>query len=267
MNPRIHSLHVYPVKSCQGIQLQQAELVKTGIKFDRHWMVVDKQGNFLSQREHPKMAAIGTNLQTDELVLNHAHGPALRIPLKQQLKQKQLIPVTIWNDQQQAALVSKEASLWFSEILDQDCDLVYLPDDEKRPVDPQYASKDDQVGFADGFPLLVVSLAIIDQLNEYLQEDLNINRFRPNIVLSDCPAHAEDAWTAIIVNHINIHLAKPCSRCVIPSIDQQTSVKHPNLLKTLARYRRREGKIYVGQNGIHASSGVIRVGDSVEVIV
>ena len=264
MSTRIHSLHVFPIKSCQGIDLTEAELVSTGFQFDRHWMVVDKQGNFLTQRQLPKMAQIGTQLEKDALIISHNETESIRIPLHQ--IKKQLMPVSIWQDQQNAARVSIEASRWFSEVLNQDCDLVYLPDSEVRQVNPDYASNNDRVGFADGFPLLVVSLAIIDKLNEQLQENLDINRFRPNIVLGDCPAHAEDEWTGIEVNNIEIRLPKPCSRCVIPSIDQRTSARHPDILKILARYRRRDGKVYVGQNGIHTSTGVIRVGDRVKVI-
>jgi len=244
------------------LNLQQAELVSTGFKYDRHWMVVDKQGQFLTQRQLPGMARISTELQADSLLLNHENATQLEIPLHSHNNRR--IPVTIWNDQNNAILVSAHASIWFSEILNVDCDLVYLPESEQRWVDKYFARNDEKVGFADGFPLLVLSRASIDELNQQLDEEVNINRFRANIVLDDCPAHAEDDWATITVNNISIRLAKPCSRCIIPSIHQQTAEKHPTLLRTLASYRRREGKVFVGQNGIHSSTGFIHVGDPVD---
>ncbi len=259
MPPVIHSLHIYPIKSCQGIDLDSVELTDTGFKYDRHWMLVDKQGDFLSQRKFPAMAKIKTALTENSLVVSSdGVEPTLEIPLKSNSTEK--IPVNIWNDQCSATIVSSEASLWFSEFLGVSCDLVFLKDTEHRLVDPDYAKDKQRVGFADGFPLLILSRASTDLLSDKLGETIDINRFRANIIIDGCDAHEEDLWSKISVNSIDILLAKPCSRCVIPSINQQSAEKHSTLLKTLASYRRIEGKVFVGQNGLHQSNGVISVG-------
>jgi uncharacterized protein len=264
MNLTVHSLHVYPVKSCRGIDLQTAELVETGIKYDRHWMLVDEQGNFLSQRKLPQMAGISCSLTEQSLIVTAQHQEPLEVPLEQ--TSSNFIAVNIWNDECKAAIVSTQASAWFSKVLGQSCELVYLPESEKRQVDPRYAEPGQIVGFADGFPLLIVSLASIDMLNEKLEQKVSIDRFRPNIIIDGCPAHAEDDWHRIAIGDIEIQLAKPCSRCVIPSIDQHSSEKHPTILKALASYRRSENKIFFGQNGLHSQNGVIRQGQSIELI-
>ena len=261
MNCTIHSLYIYPIKSCHGIRVEHAELVDTGFQYDRHWMLVDNDGQFLSQRQQAKMATILTRLDRKNLIVSHPGMDDLEIPLQQATQTS--IPVQIWNDSCQASKVSDKADAWFSDVLQTSCRLVFLPPSEPRQVDQKYASPDQIVGFADGFPLLVMTLASITALSEQLGEAISIERFRPNIVLDGCAAHAEDDWASIRINEITIDLPKPCSRCVIPSIDPNSAKKHPTLLKTLAAYRRRDGKVYVGQNGLHRSHGRLSVGNKV----
>lgn len=261
MSVRIHSLHVYPIKSCQGIDYTSAELTDTGFKYDRHWMLIDKEGNFLSQRQYPAMARIATRFTDSTLQVSAADYSSLDIPLVTANNANR--QVTIWEDRCNANVVSAEASEWFSQLLDTDCDLVTMQQSEKRLVNPKYTSRPQTVGFADGFPLLILSLSSIELLNNKLKDPVNINRFRANIIVEGCAPHAEDHWSSISVNNIDIILAKACSRCIIPSIHQHSAVKHPTLLKTLAKYRRSDGKIMMGQNGLHQSNGKINVGDKV----
>jgi len=254
----VQQLFIYPVKSCRGIELDAAELVATGLRYDRHWMLVDRDGNFISQRLYPQMTRIHTRLDASELVCTSPQGE-LRVPLAEQ-ESPDLRDVHIWNDRCRAAIVSSTASRWFSAWLGIPCDLVYLPDQERRLVDPTYAHNRDIVSFADGFPLLVTSQASIDLLNDKLNDNLSIERFRPNIVVAGCAPHEEDHWTAIDIANITIDLVKPCSRCVIPSLDPELGERHPSLNKTLASYRRRDGQIMFGMNGVHRQPGVIRTG-------
>ncbi|MBC8210222.1 MAG: MOSC N-terminal beta barrel domain-containing protein [Gammaproteobacteria bacterium] len=263
MTANIHSLHIYPIKSCQGIDCEQVELTRTGFQYDRHWMLVDQQGQFLTQRQHPQMARIKPRITDNSLLISADDCVPLEIPLESPARQR--LPVKIWNDQCSAALVSTAASEWFSAVLNHPCELVYLPDSEPRRVDPAYAHAQQTVGFADGFPLLIITQASAELLAQKLDEDIDINRFRANIVIDGCTAHAEDSWSAITLNNIQIDLVKPCSRCVIPSINQHTAESHPSLLKALAGYRRRDGKIYVGQNGLHQSTGTLHKGAVVTV--
>ncbi|MDJ0833315.1 MAG: MOSC N-terminal beta barrel domain-containing protein, partial [Gammaproteobacteria bacterium] len=230
MSVHIHSLHIYPIKSCQGINLDQAELTATGFRYDRHWMLVDSQGQFLTQRQYPQLARISTWLNDEALIVGSDNQQQLELPLVAADGPRR--QVQIWNDQCNAAVVSPAASRWFSDYLGLECELVFLPESEQRRVDPDYARSRQIVGFADGFPLLVLSRASIDLLNSKLEQAVDINRFRANIVIEGCPAHAEDDWTNISVGGIDIELAKPCSRCAIPSFDQSSAERHPTILKT-----------------------------------
>lgn len=263
MQAHIHSLYVYPIKSCQGIRVETAELVDTGFKYDRHWMLIDKQGRFLSQRQCADMARIKTHLGPETLSVSSDECNFLSIPIDSDNGKR--TTVQIWSDTCEAAGVSAQVSEWFSDFLHTECDLVFLPHEIKRSIDKDYAQPGQSVGFADGFPLLILSLASIDMLNNQLQEKVDVDRFRANIVIDGCEAHAEDQWTQISVNDIDINLVKACSRCVIPSIHQQTAQKHPDLLKTLASYRRQDGKVYVGQNAIHQTNGNISVGQTITI--
>lgn len=261
MTIQVHSLHCYPIKSCQGIDMDSVELIATGIRYDRHWMLVDDHGQFLSQRQYPKMATVATGLTNDSLIINAPEFDTLELQVDQNDGDR--IAVQIWKDRCSAAKVSALADQWFSDLLGVDCHLVFLPDTEQRLVDPRIAQKNETVGFADGFPLLVLSLASMELLNQKLQDSLDINRFRANIIISGCPANAEDNWASMTINGIALDLVKACSRCSIPGIDQKTAETHPQILETLASYRRVDRKVLMGQNAIHRRTGRITVGDSV----
>ncbi len=262
MTLRIHSLYIYPIKSCQGIGLERAELVDTGLRWDRHWMLVDDEGQFLSQRRVPAMARIATEL-TDDALIARSDGRQIEIPLHSPDVDR--MPVQIWNDLLPGSIVSEAIDRWFSEVLETCCHLVYLPESVPRQVDRDYAAEGRTVGFADSFPLLVVSLENLLPLNARLEQPVGIDRFRPNIVIEGGQPHEEDDWAAIRIGDLVIDLPKPCSRCVIPSIDQRTAEQDSSILKALAAYRRGEdGKIYFGQNGLHRSNGWIEVGQAVE---
>lgn len=262
-HPSIHSLHVYPIKSCQGIDLTEAELVATGIHHDRHWMLINAEGQFLSQRSHPQLALVKPRICDESLRINIPGYSDHALPLAQ-TESPANIEVSIWKDQCIAAETDPTISEIFSDFLGESCRLVYLPDNKPRQVDRRYAAEGKRVGFADGFPLLVLSLASIDTLNSRLNTDYDINRFRANIVIAGCSAHEEDNWQAIEADGLRIDLLKPCSRCVIPSIDQKTAEKSPQLLKELAQYRHIDGKILVGQNGIHRVNGWLSVGQAIQ---
>lgn len=263
MTTTIHSLHFYPIKSCQGIECNSLQLVETGFKYDRHWMLVDANGQFLSQRNYPAMACIQPQIDGD---LMHVQAPgqlALSVPLQSQDKER--INVEVWGDHCSAARVSDAADRWFSELLQVDCHLVFQPPSEQRLVNPEYASDQQTVSFADGFPLLVISRTSIDKLNQRLDEHLDINRFRANIVIDGCAPHAEDDWSRINVDGIDILLVKACSRCSIPTVDQRSGEIKRDVLTALASYRRRNNKIYVGMNGYHLRNGMLKVGQTVTV--
>jgi hypothetical protein len=141
-----------------------------------------------------------------------------------------------------------------------------MPDDSVRPVDPSYGEAGDRVSFVDGYPFLIVSRAALDALNARLASQLPMNRFRPNVVIGGVGAHTEDTWRSIRIGEIPFDVVKPCARCVVTTVDQDTGAMGVEPLRELASYRKRGTNVLFGQNAIHRARGWIREGDSIEVV-
>ncbi len=263
MTYRVKSLHIYPIKSLQGIDISSAQLVDYGLQYDRQWMLVDPQHNFISQRSIPHMATLKTKIHGDTLIVSNG---ANHINLDLNTTPQSNINVTVWRDTVSAYVENEHINQWFSQQLDTPCQLVKLANKQKRLVDPAYAHNKESVGFADAFPLLVVSQSNIDLLNSKLEHPAEMNRFRPNIVIDGLPAHAEDKLHSIIINDIEIKLVKPCDRCTVPSVNQKTGIKRPDILRTLRSYRQFNKRIYFGMNGLHQNQGTIKINQVVHVI-
>lgn len=261
-NVTLSGLYVYPIKSCAGISLQRSELSATGLRHDRRWMLVDETGEFMSQRTHPRMALISVRLSAEHLIVTAPGMPELEVPLGQETAN--LIDVRVWDDINRGAPVGEEADRWFGEFLRHPCRLVYKPEGEVRLVDSHYAAAGDQVGFADGFPFLLISEASLDDLNGRLEEPLPMNRFRPNFVVRGCGPYAEDGWSGIRIGSLPFRVAEPCPRCAITTVDQSTGIRGKEPLHTLATYRKSERGAIFGRNLIHDALGTVRVGDPVE---
>lgn len=259
----LSELFVYPVKSLAGISATSWPVTETGFQHDRKWMIIDSNRQFLSQRKLPVMALIKTELTDENLVLSAPGMENLSLPLNP--VDGQIINSTIWDDQCDARSVSSEADQWLSDFLKQDCRLVYQPDETIRPVDPDYAKATDQVAFSDGFPFLIISENSLAELNRQMQLDMTMARFRPNLVVSGCPAYDEDSWREIRIGSIDFRLPKPCSRCAIPTIDPETAQTGKEPLTTLNRTRKWQNKVYFGQNALHDQCGRLTVGDSVQI--
>jgi len=252
----ISELNIYPVKSLAQISLQRSLLDRFGLHMDRRWMLIDEHGKMLTQRQLPRMCLIQTQLNKQQLSLSASDMDTLHVAPAMQT----LYKVQIWNDHCDALDCGDEAAEWLSFFLNKECRLVYFPEQEVRQVDPNYAQAGDNTAFSDGFPLLLISQASLDDLNQRLETPVSMARFRPNIVISGCEAFAEDDWKTININHINFRIVKPCSRCVIPSIDIKTAQKQPIITQTLSQYRMHDQKIFFGQNVIAEGTGELKVG-------
>ncbi|MDD2865143.1 MAG: MOSC domain-containing protein [Methylococcales bacterium] len=257
----LSDIYIYPVKSLAGIRVENWEVVETGLKYDRQWMLIDEQGQFLSQRRLPKMALIQTRLTESELILSAPNFADLHLSLEP--KDGAIISSTVWKDCCDARHVSNEADAWFREVLQIPCTLVYLPPETKRGVDLNYALEADRVAFSDGFPFLIISENSLNSLNSQLENPVEMARFRPNLVISGCEAYAEDFWREIQIGNIDFRLPKPCSRCSVPAINPNTAEVGKEPLTTLNRLRKANGKIYFGQNALHNSCGELNVDDAV----
>lgn len=262
---RLTEITLYPVKSAGGIAVQERQVEARGLAGDRRWMVVGPDGGFLTQRDWPRMALILTALDADRLRLDAPGCAPLRMPV---LPDGGRLTVRVWRSVCAAVSAGAEADAWLSAFLEMPCRLVYMPNETRRTVSPDYAAGEGIVSFADGYPLLLIGEASLDDLNTRLAEPVPMNRFRPNLVVTGFAPYAEDDWKQVRIGDVLFHVVKPCARCAMTTVEQATGEKHgPEPLQTLAGYRRAEsGKVLFGQNLIPAAPGMVRVGDSVEVV-
>jgi uncharacterized protein YcbX len=262
-HPALSAITLYPVKSLAGISVNRWQVDKTGLQYDRKWMLIDNTGQFLSQRKLPQMALIKTALSGHHLILSASGMENLLLPLHP--VDGDIINSIIWQERCDARSVSTEADQWLSDFLKMDCRLVYQPDEMIRPVDANYGLATDNVAFSDGFPFLIISENSLASLNQQMQLNLPMTRFRPNLVISGCPAYAEDSWREISIGAIDFRLPKPCSRCSIPTIDPETAQTGKEPLRTLNLIRKWQNNVYFGQNALHNQCGILTVGDTVQV--
>ncbi|MCC9168165.1 MOSC domain-containing protein [Pontibacter harenae] len=262
----LSELNIYPIKSLGGISLKEATVTAKGLEYDRRWMLVDATGNFLSQRQHAITTLLQVQLQEQGLLVTHKQGLFAPLHVPFQPESDKTFDVIVWDDTCQAIEVSAEATEWFSKVLQMPARLVYMPDNTQRKVDERYAFNDEVVSFADGYPFLMIGQSSLDDINSRLAAPIPMNRFRPNLVFTGGAPFEEDTWSEFNVGEAAFRVAKPCARCVVTTIDQETGMKSPEPLKTLASYRQVNNKIMVGQNLVHTSSGILRVGDELEVL-
>ncbi len=266
--PRVSGLFIYPVKSLRGIAVSEASLDDYGLAGDRRFLLVDANNQFLTQRTLPRMALITTELGRESLILRNPHHGSAAVGLNESGPS---LTVQIWHDTVEAVDCGVEIAVWLSDFLRHPCRLVHIGSTYLRPVKPSKAQPGDVVSFADAYPLLVLSEATLADLNDRLvaqgEEPVPMDRFRPNVVVSDCPAFAEDSWNRFKIGGGSFRAAGPCARCIIPTTDQLTAIRYKEPMRTLAAYRRdpaEPGNVYFGQNVIHESkSGRLQVGDAV----
>jgi len=261
---KISAIYIYPVKSLSGIQLTESKIIETGFKYDRQWMLVDQNKQFLSQRRLPKMALIKTKINKQSLIISAPNKSDLVLSLTP--KTQHSIHINIWGEDCAAETISQQANQWFSDFLDQPCQLVYQAKNSIRQVDQNFSSPDDRAAFSDGFPFLITSEASLALLNKQMGLNLSMERFRPNIVISDCTSYEEDTWRKIRIGSIDFRLPKPCSRCSVPQIDPATAISDKEPLRTLSQTRKWNNKVFFGQNALHDSTGLLRVGETINII-
>lgn len=268
----ITALYTYPIKSCGALSHTEIEISARGPRDDRRWMIVsdDSQnsGMFITQREYPRLALVQPTVTPDCLHITAPDLPPLDIPLFDNPPETR--QVVIWRDTAQAVDMGPLAAEWFSTHLGLAVRLVQMADHHYRRVDATYSPEAAQVGFADGYPLLLISQASLDDLNKRLIERgkvaVPMNRFRPNIVVEGCEPFAEDTWQSITANGISFDVAKPCARCVMTTVDQSAG-KSPDPkepLATLSTFRRVDGnKLMFGQNLVHRQQGILSIGTKI----
>ena len=265
MSILLSSLIYYPIKACRGFDVQESNVGRMGLEHDRRMMVVTHSGEFLTQREHPKLALITPMLKNDSIILSAPNFDSAHFAIQ---KTGAISFVNIWQSKNVNAIdQGEEAAQWLSDWLGTSVRLVHIADGIQRKLNPGYAiNTDDHTGFADGYPILIISEASLQDLNSKLDSALPMNRFRPNIVLQNCEPFAEDIWKRIRIGDVEMALVKPCPRCVVTTIDKETLEQSKEPLKTLGAYRKQKGGAMFGMNAIPLNEGRLEVGMSVEIL-
>jgi uncharacterized protein YcbX len=261
----LSEIYIYPIKSLGGISLKEAKLEAKGLQYDRRWMLIDEQNIMLTQRSHNQLALLQVGIAADQLTISHKTNPDQRISFNLNQHSTAAIPVAVWDTPTTGLEVSTEVSDWFSQFMEMKVKLITMPIEEKRLVDPRYASDNEIVSFADGYPCLLIGQSSLNGLNQKLENPILMDRFRPNFVFTGGEPHVEDRFNTFSLSNISFAAVKPCARCVLITIDQQTGSKGKEPLKTLARYRAAGKKILFGQNLLHKTLGTIHVGDELKV--
>ena len=258
----VNQLTVYPVKALGGVHVEQMDLTTSGPAFDRRWMLATTDGGFITQRENPVLSHCEVEIEGDAILITYQEST---LTLPTELKDGRAVDVRIWKDLVTATIGPPAAGEWFSRLLGRDCYPVFMPDRALREVNRRFAPEGHQTAFSDGFPVLLTTNESLADLNGRLDQSVPMSRFRPNIVVSGGRPFDEDRWGRVIVGDTVIRGVKPCSRCVVTTIDPKTLAMSKEPLKTLATFRHWGNHVYFGENFVVESEGTLRVGDEVEV--
>ncbi|RMF19852.1 MAG: MOSC domain-containing protein [Gammaproteobacteria bacterium] len=258
----VNALYVYPIKSCRGIEVSAAWLGEQGLAGDRRWMVVDENGRMLTARKVPELLKVQPVPDETGIWLTAPGCPDRPVLLP---REGAMMTVEVWQDRLSQARVSEPGSQWFSEYLGQPVRLVWLPPVSERMVDPEWAPAGHFTGFADGFPILVAHQASLQDLSRRVGMTLSMRRFRPNLVVAGGDPWDEDRWTAIESPGAALRLSKPCSRCIMITVDPDTFERQPEVLRGLAQFRRQPLGVIFGKNAVVTRPGLLAVGESLDI--
>jgi uncharacterized protein len=259
---KVSHLYLYPIKGMAGIEVTEAIARPIGFAYDRRWMLIDEDHKFVSQRNDVRLSQFRPEISEDDLVI-HYGDTQIRFDVNR-LGSSEFV-TDVWGDQATTAEVSIELSQWFSDHLDKAVRLVRMRDEHSRVHHMSTRGADINVSLADGYPYLLLGSMSLDHLNSMLPSPVLINRFRPNIVVSTSVAHEEDALTTFELGSASFDNIKPCGRCQVITIDQQTGQIDNNILKTLNTYRKQGNSVMFGTNVVCIEGGVVKVGDSLNI--
>lgn len=260
---RVQRLRIYPLKGGAGVEVDRMPFDEVGPEHDRRWMVVRRDGTFMTQRNEHRLALIRALPEDGGLSLSAPGASRISVPVPTGAG----VPVRVWEDTVDASAAGRDADEWLTKMLGYEARLVYFPASSVRATNPDFAPGR-RVSFADGYPALLITGASVDELARRSGRSLALERFRPNIVVGPARPHEEDRWRQFTIGAMTFKGVKLCARCSVTTVDQSTGAAHPEgePLRTLARYRNIEGKVFFGVNVVHAAPGSIGVGDRLRVV-
>ncbi|MEO3800616.1 MOSC N-terminal beta barrel domain-containing protein [Nonomuraea sp. B1E8] len=278
---KLGSIRFYPIKSTAGHDVDEAEVQPWGLAGDRRYLITDTNGDILTAREEPALLACLAELDGDALTLTGPHAAPLQVTPATRASTAApaaMSTVDVWGTPVELTDCGDDAARWLSELAGQPVRLKWLDDPTRRPVNPAYGRPEDRVSLADAFPLLLTTSASLAQLNDWIAETalehgdeppapLPMHRFRPNVVIDGAGRpFAEDEWKRLRIGDVGFRVTKGCDRCVLTTVDTATYTKGKEPLRTLARHRKWDGKVWFGINLIPDGPGRIVVGDAVTIL-
>lgn len=261
--PRLDSIHLYPIKSTAGMPLTRALVTEEGLLGDRRYMVVKPDGSFITARTHPQLQLVTATPMDGGLQLRYPGMTPLYLQESDFSRAPQATGV--WGDSFSALHTQDQADGWLSRVAGEPVRLLWLGERSDRFREKTGT----RVSFADGYPLLLIGQGSLDDLNLRSDALHQMSQFRTNLVVRGTRPFEEDGWKRIRIGEVEFRVAKPCSRCIMttvePGSDRFNALKEP--LATLTRYRRGEdGEVYFGQNLVALNEGWIEAGSEIEVL-
>lgn len=265
---RLSALYRYPLKSAKGEMLQRSGLDQLGLVGDRRWMLVDEaSGRFLTQRAEAQMSQLSATWNSaGGLTLAAVGHEPLNVALPN--PDEHLRGVTIWRDTLRVPDAGDAAARWVSAFIGKPTRLVHVPRERARYTQAGVGEDADRVAFADGFPLLLIGQASLEDISARVGRPQEMLRFRPNLVIEGAEAFAEDGFKRLRIGDVEFRVVKSCSRCILTTIDPATGERSPDRepLATLSTYRQREDGVMFGQNLVNDGIGELEVGMPVTVL-
>ena len=263
---RLDEIRIYPIKSLPGIRVSHANVLGKGLEFDRRFMLIDRNNRFMTQRTLPQLSQYRLSLADGTITISSKEVPeagVVTLGLKAGEMKGPSLSAEVWDDVVTVVEADPKLSSWFSRTLGMECKLVLFPEGNPRAVDPDYAPDGHHVSLADGYPMLIIGIASLDDLNARLEQPVTMDRFRPNLVFSGGTPYQEDGFREFRIGKNIFAGVKPCSRCNLITIDPVTGEAGAEPLRTLSGYRTRNNKVYFGQNVIALSHDHINEGDEI----
>lgn len=257
-------LYVHPVKSMRGLELSHAQVAESGLAFDRIFMITDTNGTFITARQYPFLVCFTPALLINGVSITAPDGQSHTVSFSEFSILPS--PTEVWGNQFTARIAPPDVNQWLSSYFKRDVQLRWVGEELSRRVKNR---PEIPLSFADGFPYLLINEASFDALQLRCQSSIVIEQFRPNLIIRGAEAFAEDSWQTIRIGEVIFDLVKPCGRCVLITVNTVSGRKHPQEepLRSLQQFRTAEnGDVDFGHNMIARNSGVIRLGDPIEVL-
>ncbi len=260
----IIGLFIYPIKGMAGIAVNEALCTSKGFQYDRRFMLIDENGKFVSQRNTPLLSTFKTELNERGITISYNHE---KIHIDSNSVTNQMIQCTVWSSDAEAFLLKSDINNWFTKNLGFNCKMVFMDEQMRRSKQINSIKEEISLSFADGYPYLMLGSASVDLLNSKLEDPVNANRFRANIIIKTNQPHIEDQWDEILINRASFKNIKPCVRCQVIGIDQEKGLRDKTTIKTLSQYRSFNNNITFGTNAITLSPNtIIKIGDQVKIV-